>query len=212
MLIQATTGAQNFPTGSTKLHVFFVPTRLRMGQELHIGQMAKGMNPDVPVTSANVQRFPAMNGAPETLGTWTQAQYNIPEGVVLKVFGSKRISTQGQALPTRTACIYVQVRSGAPLTSIGFNLIEHDRSPVSRAEMQGRFDILTMAELAQLGVTMRADIMGQISDVAVNRIFNLSILERQTQARHEVKTSTLKNSEGETVAIQRSVVRRAVKL
>lgn len=212
MLIQATTGDQNFATGSTKLHLFFVPTRRHMGQELHIGRLAQGANPEVPCTSSNKRVFPAMNGAPNTLGLWTQANYEVPEGVVLKVFGSKRTSIQGQRLNNHTATIYIQVRSGAALSSIGFQLLPHDRSPITRAELQGRFDILTVAELAQLGVGLNPQVLASMSNAAVGRIFSLSTLERQTQARQVEKTTTIRNSDGETVAIKRAVTRRAVKL
>ncbi|QIG76106.1 hypothetical protein EVC24_085 [Rhizobium phage RHph_I4] len=212
MLIQAITGDQNFPNGSSKLHLFFVPTRQRMGQECHIGQLAKGANPDVPCTASNVRRFSAMNGAPETIGRWTQANYDVPEGVVLKLFGSRRNSIQGQSLQNHTAVIYLQVRSNAALTSINFSLLTHDRSPITRAELQGRFDILTGAELAQLGVGLHPQTLMSMADHKVQRLFTLSTLERQLQAKQSVRTTTIQNSEGETVAIQKAVTRRAVKL
>lgn len=212
MLLSAFTGDQNFPTGSSKLHLFFVPTRNHMGQELHVGIMAKGANPNVPITSSNVRRFAAMNGAPETLGRWTQANYEIPDGVVLKLFASKRASMQGQRLTQHMAVIYVQARSQGAMNSIGFNLIPHERSPINRAEMQGRFDILSVRELAQMGVSLNPSTLVQMDDAHVNRLFSITTLERQLQSRPAVRTTTMRNSEGETIAIQKTVTKRAVKL
>ncbi|AHC30468.1 hypothetical protein CC53_gp051 [Rhizobium phage vB_RleS_L338C] len=212
MLISAITGDQNFPNGSAKLHLFFVPTRQRMGQEVHIGQLARGVNPDVPCSATNIRRFNAMNGAPETLGKWTQANYDVPEGVVLKLFGTRRTSIQGQNIGSASAVIYVQARSNAALTSIDFSLIPNDRSPITRAELQGRFDILTGAELAQLGVSMNQQTLMSMSERNVSRVFALRTLERQLQAKQTVRTTTVNNSDGEAVVIQKQVARRAVKL
>lgn len=212
MLIQTITGSQNFPEGSTKLHVFFVPTRQRMGQEIHIGQLARGANPDVPASASNVQRFAAWSGASATLGEWTRANYDIPEGVVLKVYGSKRQSLQGQNMGEARAAVYLQMRSGAALNRIAFSMLQNPKSPIASATIEGRFDILNMQQLAQLGVGLNVTTLALLNERQVERLFSFSVLDRPTEARREVKTTTVKNSEGQSVVIQKATAKRAVKL
>jgi hypothetical protein len=212
MLISAITGSQNFPTGSTKLHIFFVPTRLHMGQEIHIGQLARRMNPDVPASASGTVRFSAYSGGPTTLGEWTQANYEIPEGVVLKVFGMKKATMQGQSLGSYTANVFIQLRSGAALNRLSFNLLTHDRSPISAANIEGRFDILSPAEMAQLGIGMSPQLFQTLEQAKFERLFRVSVLDRPTVSRPNVKATTMKNADGQSVTVQKASSKRAVRL
>lgn len=212
MLMQITTGEENFPTGGSKCHVFFVPTRQRMGREAHIGQMARGFNPDVPVAQTNQRWFAAMTGYPETLGRWCTANYDVPEGVVLKVFGSKRQMVGRQALPVRTGVVYLQLRSGAAFQRIAFQTLQDSKGALREAMIEGRFDILTPRELGQMGVSMSTQVLSQMSEDAVNRLFNITVLSGATEAKVQVRQSQIKNADGEVVAVQRAVRRRAVDL
>lgn len=212
MLLQAHTGSQNFPDGSSKLHLFFVPTRRHAGQEQHIGFLAKGANPDVRVTATNIMRMPAQNGAPTTLGEWTSANYDVPEGVVLKLFGMKRVLHRGQHINTIMASMFICMRSGAALNSIDFALVDNPRSPIQRATIQGRFDILDIRQAAQLGISISPQTMNQLAPNTVARLFTVRELERQIVAKQEAQVRTIRNSEGQSVAVSKAVVRRAVKL
>lgn len=212
MLISAVCGSENFPNGSCKYHLFFVPTRQRMGKEAHISQLAKGLNPDVPVSQTQVRKFAAMTGYPETLGYWIQSMYDVPEGVVLKVFGTKRETVQRQQLPARTAAIYIQLRSSAPLQRISGATLRDPKGQLQSATFEGRFDILTLREMAALGIGVNTMTMNQIAPGAVQRLFEITTLDRALQERTVVKQTIIRNAEGETVSVAKATTRRAVKL
>lgn len=212
MLLQAHTGSQNLPEGMTKLHLFFVPTRRHAGQEAHISALTRGINPEVRVTATNKVSMPAVSGAPLTLGEWHSANYEVPEGVVFKVFGTKRQNYRGQQLTTHTASMYIQMRPTAALNSIDFSILEHARSPIQRATIQGRFDILEIPQAAQLGISLQPQFLGQLRPDKVARLFTIRELERQIEAQVTQRTVTVRNSDGDAVVLQKTVARRAVKL
>lgn len=212
MLMQITTGEENFPTGTSKCHAFFVPTRARMGKEMHIGQMAKGVNPDVPMPSTNVRWFNAMPGYPEGLGRWCQANYDVPEGVVLKIFGTKRQKVQNQNLPTISATIYLQMRSGAAFQRLAFQTLGDAKGSLREAMIEGRFDILTPREVGALGISMDMNTMALMADSKVNRLFHQTVLDRATEAKTTVKQTQVKNSDGVVVNVPKVTKKRAVNL
>jgi hypothetical protein len=212
MLMQLTTGEENFPTGSSKCHAFFVPTRTRMGKEMHIAQMAKGVNPDVPVSATNVRWFNAMPGYPEGLGRWCQSNYDVPEGVVLKVFGTKTQKFQNQRLSPVRGAIYIQLRSGAAFQRLAFQTMQDPKGSLREAMIEGRFDILTPQEIGQLGISMDMTTMELLNQTKVDRLFHVSVLDKATQSKTLVKSKQVVNSDGKTVTVAKTSQRRAVNL
>jgi len=208
MLISATTGQENFPEATSKFHVFFVPTRERMGKEVPLGMMAKGANPDVPVTISGAQYIPAMTNYPETLGKWTNARYDVPEGVVLKIFAHRK----GRMVPTDTAAIYIQLRSGAALRRLSCDTLRHAKGARDAVHYEGRFDVLTLQQMAQLGISLNPQMMGLLDPRKQAAMFRETVLDRETAGRVSVRTRQVKNSEGKTVAVSRPTTARAVRL
>lgn len=215
MLLQTTIGHENWQTGSTKAHLFVCPTtqfRLPTGQEVHLWMLAKSGGPGSPrITSVGAPvTSPAGAGLkPEIVGKWTSSVYEVPDDVLLK-YMVYRSTPQG----ARTASIPLRTRSEAALRRIAIQTIPNPRATASHLYVEGRFDILSVEDMVALGYrppahylpTFRREVWGRLPFISVGEI------SPEIHAAVRVVTKTVRNSEGETVAIPEARRGRALDL
>lgn len=200
MMLNITTGNCNYPTGSSKVHVFVVPTRQFPGKEANIGMLFKEVQPAFSairrINSTIVPAAPAL--APTDAGKWTQSTYDVPEGLVLKVFGMT--TSQGMQM-RRMGNVLIRMRTGGALNRLAAVLAQHPKATLTRATIEGRFDILSLEQAEGLGVRVPPQYRMHFEDVHWRRMFNLEQVEAQIEAPPRVEVRRIENSEGQTVAV-----------
>lgn len=161
--------------------------------------------------SAQGQRtvIPAVHGGIKELGEWTNASYNVPERMVLKIFGQKK--TQEVSRPTM-ASMFVQVRETGPLNRVLFRTLGWARAAFQSVLVEGRFDIISADEARALGVGIPAQYAHYATDEYVRRLFTVEQIAAETHARAEVAPRVIENSQGQEVEIATTRRRRGISL
>lgn len=208
MLLYAMMGMENLPDASAKSHVFVVPTaRLPFGgKETHLGIAAKQRN---GISATGVQTLPAAPGLRDETGRWTQGNYTIPEGTLLKIFG-QRSGAFGQMRVS--ASMFIQLREDAAFQSVATRLSGHQKAAFTTAPVQGRFDILTVEQARALGAEVPPVFEGQFNELLVSRVFQLTVMEGERATAPVTTAKTISNSHGEEVVVQTTRKARALDL
>jgi len=153
--------------------------------------------------------LPAAPGMREELGKWTNGNYQVAEGQVLKAFGWKKPKGVSQATQGH---IYLQARENAALRRIMFNTMAWNRGQFSTVFVEGRFDILTTDQLRALAVNFMANATHLIEDPSHLRVFRIHEVSPEIVPVVEVVTHNVVNSAGEQVAVAAPRRRRGMQL
>lgn len=212
-------GNENFPTGVCKYHPFFIPTRAFAGQEMHLMEYARSPHAaeNAPMRVLNQQRVPALSGFREETGFWSTASVDLPEGMVLKLFGMKQPKGNGRFYPKTMAYLYVQIRANAALRRVVASTLGSSGLSLQPARsflnyIEGRFDILSVRDLAGLGVSVLPNTMRMMSAQNVQALFTDQVLQPELQGRTVVRQTSVVNSSGSRVAVQKVKTTRRVRL
>lgn len=208
MILNAITGKEEFPIGQCKLNLFFAPSSRFPGSETFLGMAAREGKNGI---SAHGQRtvIPAVQGGVKELGEWTNASYNVPERMVLKIFGQKK--TQEVSRPTM-ASMFVQVRDSAPLNRVLFRTLGWSRAAFQSVMIEGRFDIISADEARALGVYIPAQYAHYAQEDYIRRLFTVEQVAPETHTRVEVAPRVVENSLGQEVEIVTTRRRRGISL
>lgn len=199
MLLQTLTGQETFGETSAKAFIFHVPTTAirGTGKELHLGVVAKAGIPGFsrvgPATT-----FPIAPGYLIELGMWTRATYDVPEGAVLKIYAQKALGFSQRRV---MAAMLLRVRSTAALQRVSAILTGNTVASISRANFEGRFDILTVNEAMALGANIALSYLNTFSTQEVARAFEVQELEVAMSAPVRVTAKAVENAAGERVVV-----------
>lgn len=218
MLISLFTGSETFPSGACKLHVLGIPTQSypRGGKgPIHIGLAAKDNNPSFPVRQTAAQKLPAAAGSSVTLGTWWRSTYDVPEGMLLEVFGS--INASGSSFGSSTGrttagAVLIQMRAHAALRRITFNRQPDRMASVQSLTVEGRFDIVQLRDLAEHRPQVTSTDIMHLSANAVRTLFSSTVIDAEVTSRPELVRERIKTPEGNSVEIVKTQHRRALDL
>lgn len=196
MLISTTCGFENFETGSAKSYVFVVPTTEFKLKEAHIGIVAKSGGP--VRLAGSPEHYPAAPGMRDETGRWTRANYEVPEGLVLKVFmqrnghfGSMRVM----------ASQLLRMRNNAAYRKVGTILTGNPHAQFSRVWIEGRFDLLSVADAEQYGVLIPPHFRTGFQPVMQRRGFEYVVTDPELAPVPVKLTVAVHNSAGERVEI-----------
>jgi hypothetical protein len=205
MIITATTGTETFSTGSAKSHIFVVPSR--PGQkEVHIG-IAGRQGGDVRLIS-QPSRIPCAPGYRPEMGEWTTGSYEVAENTVLKVFAYRSAASFG-AMRTQ-ANLLLRVRSQAAFLKIGTILTGAPNACLTRAWLEGRFDILTLDQARNMGLNIPATFGGSFDEVQARRAFEIVTMDSEIATAPRIEVQQVTNTQGEEVEIRVANRRRAL--
>ncbi|KRW94259.1 hypothetical protein [Paracoccus sp. MKU1] len=218
MLIQVTTGSESFKTGASKYHVFVVPsTRYNLPdrKEQHIGIVQRLNLPSIPVRQVSAERSPAAAGSMVDLGSWTKTTFEVPDGLILKVWGQRTLS--GAAIGadrgvTGIGAMLIQTRASAALRRITCLRVPDRQASVTTVTLEGRFDVLTLRDAAEQGAALPMDRIGQFTSPAARQIFAVHQIDGELSARPVATVETVKGERGEAVQVQTVKMRRAIDL
>ncbi len=198
MLIDTLTGSENFPGMTAKAHLFVVPCRAFPNPkgEAHIASAAKAGSYGVRKHSGGAS-ISAGIGMPADMGFFTQTQYDIEQGVILKLFVMKRVGTQ----PLRTASQFIRLREGAALNRIEIPLTGHTRASLQTCFIEGRFDFVSVAAAEKAGVSINPMHRRGFDVTQVRGLMNLRVLSGETQAAPVLAERSVVNSDGQSVQV-----------
>ncbi len=200
-LLNVTIGMENFNSGSAKVNVFHIPTVTHPGmrKELPIGQLerAHGMGVNLVGTSSTA---PAARNMIAETGQWTTKTWSVPEGFLVKVFGSRN-STAFGALKI-SANLIIRLRPQAALRRVQAILTGDERATITRATIEGRFDIMqpddpTLGLLAPIP----AHFMRFYEQGMVRRMFEFNEMSSELAPVATVVAVPVQNTAGETVVV-----------
>jgi hypothetical protein len=204
LLLQTVMGNEIFPSTSAKVYAFSVPTRQFPGKELNLALAAKA---GIGITKVGTsESFPPAPGWKEELGRWTRTNFDLPEGSLVKIFLNKTVPF-GQMRVNGN--ILIRMRSAAAYTRIGVILTGFTNATISRANFEGKFDILTPAEATALGASIPLHFWPSFDESIQRRAFEVTVLERETAPVATEQVKQVINSEGEHVAVK-TVQRRRI--
>ena len=219
MLLQTTSGRETFRTGSSQFQVLVMPTRtLSLPSPQHIGIVARAANQSVPITSTQYMRHSAASGSMVDMGTWHQSTYELPPGIVLKLYGDKTVmgSSHGQVggrAVRSVGSLLIQTRAEAALRRITFRVVGDPQCTFRDVKVEGRFDLLSLKEALQLGVAgIDMHNTREFTDTAtLARLFSMTTLDAEIAGKRTVQTTKVKTDDGE-VEVQTAGRRRALDL
>ncbi len=209
MLISSTTGNENWEHASAKCQLFFTPTTDFPGKEVPMWRMSKGDNPSVPVEQMANTRTAAAPGLIDAFGFWNTAAYDIPEGVLLKLFAQRKNTSIG-AGGHLLGSMFLRAREDAPLIRVSVGLIGDSRAAFTAVHTEGRFDVILLAGAENMGAVVSSFRNQHDPDVRA-AMFTVSELAGGSSAPvHE--SVEIENSDGQRVIVREIRPRRAIDL
>lgn len=210
MLLQATTGNENFPNGSAKLMLFGVPTRDHpIGKETFIDQLARTPGAKLPVRLQGQTKRDAAPGYRREMGEWKIKTYDIPAGAILKLFGQRTGSWTSMKV---NASIYIRLRETAPLQRVSAILTGWENAALAEAPVEGRFDILTQQDLADEGININPWQARFLEPHLVRQMFRVTQLDQELAPKPTFETKEVETTEGETRKVRLRKRKRAIDL
>jgi hypothetical protein len=175
--ITATTGRENFQnSGSATLGLFVVPTRgTSYLTEKHIGLASR--DPAYPVrTNGRPSVVSAGNNMKSSIvGEWTTVAFDIEEGTLLKVTGARNSNQFGTM--RCTANILIRIRATAAYRRISMATTGNVRSTMSAVAIEGRFDIIPLADGLAIGAPVPSGFRPFYDDTFVRRLYTIAEIE-----------------------------------
>jgi hypothetical protein len=210
MLISTTFGNETFENDSHKYHLFacrseFFP--LINPSQKHLWLAAKQGDHSIS-RHGNMNVINAVPGGHEGMGKWTTTSYDVPDGFILKIFGSRsRRAGLGRSLIV--ANIFMQIRENGPMIRIVGGLSGDEKAVHSEVEVfSGRADILTDKEIGELGL----ETLRPYNQQNVELLFTITELSSATGSKPQVVEDEIENTGGQKQVVKSIVRKRAIQL
>lgn len=203
MLISVTFGNENFQNSSAKYQMFACRSSEHVDIEpaqKHLWMAAKDGNAIIR-RHGGINKVPAAPGYKEELGKWSTCQYDVPEGLVIKLYGMRKLPemVSGRHM---TASMFLQSREEAALIRVTALLTGDGRAGQSEISMfEGRADLITLQDARDLGVSIQAHHASQFEDYNQDTLFRIEMLSEMISARPTVQANVVQNTQGESVRV-----------
>lgn len=203
LLLETMYGEEIFDDRNCKVALFAVPSKIynSFNNEVFIDLAAS--RSDIPVMRHSKQGpfHPYAEGHAyrDDLGKWSQAVYQVPEGMMLKIFARK---TPGFGRRIISASMYIRVRERAAYRQLNIALTGHTKARFTSATIKGRFDILTLEQATQRGAKVPAHFVHTFDRAECDRIFTEQILEAEIAPQGVVRERAFVRENGERVSVK----------
>lgn len=204
MLLECTTGNENTPIGSTRIHMFMVPWERMPGVETPLFKMTPQFNNQMGQVRQMQPPswFPAAEGMRDEVGRWCTNLYDIPERAIIKVRIERRRSSPSSpgGFEQEVGIIFFQMRQSAPLYRMTLHLTGWNRASRAANYVIGRFDILGENQLIGYGAAYNPNLARFIGRPYPGLI-TMEQIEEAAAARVQLVRETITNSDGEEVSV-----------
>ena len=210
MLISTTFGNETFEDSTCKYHLFACRTEffpLINPKQMQLWLAAKGGIHSIS-KHGSLNIIPAAPGLKESMGKWTGAAYNIPDGFVLKIFGSRNLRA-GLGRSFTVVNLYIQTRENGPLIGIAGRLSGNEKAGQSEILVfSGKADILTNKEIKDLGLEMS----GPYNQDNIEALFHIETLAPASGDKPQIVEQEIENTSGQKHIVKSIVRKRAIRL
>jgi hypothetical protein len=107
---------------------------------------------------------------------------------------------------------FIRARSDAALRRISVVLTGSEKASFARANIEGRFDVISLAEAMTQGVLVPPSFRPSFDEGMQRRAFEYHTLDAEVRSAAVQETRRVINKEGQQVEIQTSTRRRALDL
>ena len=156
-----------------------------------------------------LEKLPAVPGHNELMGKWTTGTYELPEGLLVTVYGRRKLSAMVAGRHTE-ARVVLRVREHGPLIRLQGNLTGDSRTPASKVLFEGRVDMLTPQEAISEGAQITG--LSRYDSPNVTALFTTTELSPELEQRVVVRQEEIKNAEGEVVRVPSAQPRRRLQV
>lgn len=162
-LIRIVTGSETFQSGSSGLLAQVVKcngVQTPNGKPMFISDAAKGAT--AGITQPTRSTFlPASRVGMSEMGNWFDGQFDVPEGVIIRLFGRRQDRSQAALRAGNGAAkrgvVYIRLREGAALRRLTLNTIDDNMTSNIPVVVEGRYDILSLREAGAAGVAITTE-------------------------------------------------------
>lgn len=190
-LLSTTTGKENQVISSVEVNAYFCPPR-REESPLFAAVKVQG---DIIRTVGSYSGHQARNGiAAEVGGRWHKQGYDFNEGTIIKIWVRRKGNLRSAP---EIGAVYLRMRENGPLQRLRIPLLGQTDSVLGDATYEGRFDLLTLKEVAKAGIIINADYAYQASRVQASKVIFAEILEQEREpVRVEVHAEVVQTVAG----------------
>jgi hypothetical protein len=206
-LIETLCGNENFVGMQSKVWLFYTPSHAfpsRKGEEPIFTAAKTSLH---GMTGQPGNRINAHEHAIDGSGTFTQSRYSVPEGMIFKLFAMRKVPGQ-----MRAASLFLKSRADAALIRLEIELTGYRHATLQRAWVEGRFDVLSLADAKAAGVRVLPMHEKQFNPAVVNTMIVRREMSPQIAAAPVVRAKTIVNTEGETVRVTETRRKRSLDL
>jgi len=214
--IKCVTGSESFRNGSSAMIVSCMGTRdfdftgatgFTAPRGLFISEATKQGR---YVTSPRRATYlPAANNGIRDHGNWWSGDYEVPEGMVLRVYARRRTTGSRR---NEEGIVFIQAREAAPLNRLRLNTFDNEHSASIPVIVEGRFDILTLREAGVLGVHLDQEALLLSKADRVLEVMSRQIVAREREARAKIRSERVTDHTGEQRVVTTSRKKRATRL
>jgi hypothetical protein len=213
-LIRAITGTETFSNGNAKMIVTVHPTtRFPLPPAVKskfIGECAK--NGNHVSTGQRAIYLPASNNGVREQGNFWDGTFNVPEGLVLRVYATRRERSASGRLIEQSGVIYIRARDEGALQRLQLRRIDHPQSTNAPVFIEGRFDIISLREVAAAGGQIDAKDLAQAKPERVGEVFAHEQVAPARRAAAKLKVEVVRGQDGETTNVVTTRTKRATNL
>jgi hypothetical protein len=200
--IQTMTGNETVADALAKVHLFHVQEKredfLSAAAKMPHGRVRSQGSPVFESAVAGVRQ--------EIGGRWVRAVYDVEEGEILKLYVSRK---GGWGEQMRACVLFLRVRQHAALRRVSIPLLNvPNKSRFERADITGRFDVLTAREVMGAGCAVSHSSVMMSARSAVDNTLSIAVLEEETTSSPKTVAATVAVEGGESKVIR---VRRRVR-
>lgn len=210
MLIELITGSETFEIrsglgGTVKIMAFY--RRTPNAEEMAIQSAAKDRHSGV-IQSGSDQWINA-SASNRNHGQWVTSRYQVPEMSYVKLMISRR-ETGDFIMHNKQ--VYLQCRQNAACRRLRIEFTVHPDATMQAGYVEGRFDILTLAQLKSLNFNIPGQFENNFKIDNLDDVFTQSILENELTPFIIPSVDIVQTDQGRQVRIARPTSRRKLNL
>lgn len=217
-MLRCITGSETFREGSASLLVSLMHTPDKPlegkrdyapGKGMFISKAAKA-----GLHSRELARpiyLPAANNGVSELGSFWDGNFEVEDGVILKVYARRRVQFGSRPM-IEQGVVFIQVRAQAPLNRLILNRIPSDHSTRAPVIIEGRFDILTLREAGAAKVALTPDDLSLSKPDKVRAVMDHVEVSPAIKPKGRVKVERVIDHSGAAVTVTTTRTRRPIDL
>jgi len=208
-MIETMCGSENFPGMQSKVYLFYTPSYAfpnPMGEQQLFAAAKTGLHGVSALRAGG--RINAHENGDTNAGFFTKSDYAIPEGMILKLFAMRKVGT---GLP-HVGSVFLRARATAALRRYEVALTGFNRATLRNGYVEGRFDVLSLAQAKALGVRVNPLHEKQFNPVTARAMITPKDLSPEIAAAPVLDKRTIENAEGQAVEVTRVRSKRSLDL